>query len=79
MTGCRTDRLRRLALDGGLLWPLVRRQDTLPQPDVLRGDLNELVLVDELDRLLETLLAGRDDPDGLVFWRRPFDLIEGCG
>src|SRR6185436_5739354 len=46
--------------------PLVRGQDLLSQPDVLRRHLDQLIVIDELDRLLETEQARRDDADGLV-------------
>src|SRR5262245_23290290 len=40
--------------------PHVRREHALAQPDALRRDLDELVVVDELDRLLETQLPRRN-------------------
>ena len=46
--------------------PHVRREDPLPQPDARRRHLHQLVVVDELDRLLEAELARRNEPDRFV-------------
>src|SRR5258706_1358461 len=46
--------------------PLVRFQHFLPQPDRFWGDLDQLILADELDGLFEVQEAGRDQADGLI-------------
>ena len=52
------------------LRPHVRREDPLAQPDARRRHLHQLVVVDELDRLLEAELARRNRGGSL---RRPID------
>src|SRR5205823_5031247 len=44
----------------------VRRKDALPQPDRRRRHFDQLIVVDELDRLLEAELARRDQTDRFV-------------
>src|SRR3972149_801659 len=46
-------------------------EDLFPDPDRGRGHLDQLVLVDELDRLLHQHRPGRDQPERLVGPRRP--------
>src|SRR5260221_11946289 len=48
------------------LGSLIGRKNSLPQPDAPRRDLDQLVVVDELDRLLETDPARRYQADRLV-------------
>src|SRR5262245_220322 len=52
------------------LRPLVRREDSLSQPDALGCDLDELVVVDELNGLLQTQYSRRNQANGLVGARR---------
>src|SRR5438093_12387239 len=48
------------------LRPHVRGEDPLPEADRGRGHLDQLVLVDELERLLERQLAEGDEPHCFV-------------
>src|ERR1051325_3562096 len=48
------------------LRPHVRGEDTLAQPDRRRRDFDQLIVVDEFDRLLEAELARRDQTNRLV-------------
>ena len=55
----------------GLLWLAlprtpVRLQNLLAQAERLRSDLNQLIVSDELDRLLERLLLIRHQPQRVV-------------
>src|SRR5262245_37595370 len=67
----RNDTCAGLLLVVALLRPHVRGQDPFAQPDALRRDLDELVVVDELDGLLEAQDPRRNQADCFVGRRRP--------
>src|SRR5205823_6522534 len=52
-----------------LAFPNVRVEEAFPQTDRGRRQLDELVAGDELERLLERYLTGRDEPDRIVLHR----------
>ena len=64
----RSRRVRHPGRRPGRLLAVVRREDPLAQPDRLRRDLDQLVLLDVLQRVLQRDLPRRLQQDVLVRW-----------